>query len=240
MPSTAEPVLILFDVDLTLISTGGAGRRALLNAGRRLHGPAFHDQRVDYAGRLDQLIIADLLRVNGLPPTPDAAAAIAGTYRDLLARELTNGDAATLPGVRDLLAALAQRSDAVLGVLTGNFEPTGRAKLHACGLDPDAFSVRVWADDAHAHDPRRDQLPAVGRQRCHEVHGFHPPAHRTIIVGDTPHDVACAHANGCPCLAVATGHYSFAQLQDAGADHIVHDLTDTATLLAWLTSPKAP
>lgn len=249
--------LILFDVDATLITTSRAGIRALEMAGRELLGGGFTVEGTDFAGRLDPLIIADLLRANshlGAPPGADAAAALRDGYARCLERVLA--DPATrcgpLPGVVELLSALRARAAAgvTLGLLTGNFPETGRRKLRACGLDPDAFHLHVWADDARgsAHaPPSRDELAHVALARWARSLSLPGPwadppslARRAVVVGDTPHDVSCARAAGCRCLAVATGVYSEEALGRAGAHWVVPTLADTGRVLEMLLSDPWP
>ena len=228
-------MLILFDIDATLVTTSGVGRHAMAEAGRRLYGPAFTPDGVEFAGRLDPLILTDLLVRNGLEPTPDRQAAMRREYRNALLEGLrTPGVARALPGVRALIDALAGEGGVTLGLLTGNFEETGRLKLGACGLDADRFRVRVWGDDSPHEPPSRDHLPAVAFERYAGVLDGPVRADRVTIVGDTVHDVACAKANGCRSLAVATGSFAPDTLRSAGADAVLPDLSDVAAVVRWL------
>lgn len=225
-------MLILFDIDATLITTGGVGVRAMGDAGRELYGESFTEHRVEYAGRLDPLIIEDLLRDNGQAPTPANARAMREGYRRHLARRLVDAPARPLPGVTELLAALRLRSECTLGLLTGNFAETGSMKLRACGLDPEWFTIAVWGDHSPHAPPRREHLSGVGLSRYRERHGRVPG--RAVIVGDTPHDVSCALAGGCECLGVATGRFGLEELRRAGAHRTEADLSNTGAILAWL------
>ncbi len=228
-------MLILFDIDATLVTTSGVGRHAMAEAGRRLYGPAFTPDGVEFAGRLDPLILADLLTRNGLEPTPDRKAAMRREYRRALVEGLqTPGIARALPGVHAVVDALVGESGVTLGLLTGNFEETGRLKLGACGLDADRFRVRVWGDESPHEPPSRDHLPAVAMERYAGVLAGPVRADRVTIVGDTVHDVACARANGCRSLAVATGSFPSHTLRAAGADEVMADLSDVAAVVRWL------
>jgi phosphoglycolate phosphatase len=133
----------------------------------------------------------------------------------------------------DLLQDLEGRAGVVLGLLTGNFPETGAIKLRACGIDPDRFSLQVWGDQSPHVPPCRTHLPAVGMSRYRETHG-EIECGRVTVIGDTPHDVACALANGCRSLGVATGSFSSEELRRAGADHVVSDLSATQEIAAWL------
>ncbi|MFN0131564.1 MAG: HAD family hydrolase [Phycisphaerales bacterium] len=228
-------MLILFDIDATLISTSGIGIGAMLNAGRDLFGPDFTGDGVPFAGRLDPLIIRDLLLANGRAHTADHIAAMKLGYARHLARALeTPGIGRALPGVLDLLAHLRAQPRFHLGLLTGNFEATGAHKLRACGVEPDWFPIRVWGDESPHEPPARAHLPPVAMSRHAARTGSAIDPSRVVIIGDTPHDVECARANGCRCLGVATGSFSVEALRNAGADMALPNLADLAAVRAFL------
>ncbi len=228
-------MLILFDIDATLITTGGVGVLAMGDAGRELFGAGFDETRIQYAGRLDPLILEDLLRDNGLDTGAANLGAMRDGYRRHLAARLSSAPARALPGVMDLLGALAGRRDVTLGLLTGNFADTGAMKLRACGIDPAGFEVAVWGNESPLSPPRREHLPPVGIDRFRERRGRDP--RRTVIVGDTPHDVRCALENGCECLAVATGSFTAGVLRETGAQRVVSDLSSTREIVEFLVGP---
>lgn len=231
--------LILFDIDATLISTSGVGIRAMEDAGRELFGPAFASGKVEYAGRLDPLIVRDLLIANGQPPTPANIAALRAGYRAHLSQKLPACTTArALPGVPALLDALESADAAALGLLTGNYPDTGALKLRACGIDPDRFPISAWGDESPHDPPDRTHLPPVALARFQRRYNREADPSACAIIGDTPHDVRCAKAHGLRALAVATGMYSIDALRAAGADLAVPDLSDTPTVLDWLLEPK--
>lgn len=231
-------MLILFDVDATLITTSRTGILAMGEAGRSLFGDSFREDGVEYAGRLDPLIIADLLAAHGREADDRSMEAFRAAYRTALERHLLRpGVGRVLPGVPELLDRLAASRDVTLGLLTGNYPDTGAMKLRACGLDPDRFPVRVWGSDAASKPPAREHLPPVGIERYRALHGVDIDPGRVTIIGDTPHDVRCARVNGCRSLGVATGQFGVDALRDAGADHVVEDLSPTEEVASWLTSP---
>lgn len=231
-------MLILFDVDATLISTSRTGIHAMAEAGRSLFGDSFSADGVEYAGRLDPLIIADLLMMHGRDADERAMEAFRGAYRAALERNLLRpGIARALPGVLALLDRLADAPGVTLGLLTGNYPETGAMKLRASGVDPDRFAVRVWGCDSAHTPPSREHLPPVGFARYRELRGVEIDPRLVTIVGDTPHDVRCARVNGCRSLGVATGQFSAGALRDAGADHAVEDLSPTEDVASWLMSP---
>ncbi|MEM1329523.1 MAG: HAD hydrolase-like protein [Planctomycetota bacterium] len=226
-------MLILFDIDQTLLSVRGAGMRALGTAGSFLFGGRFETGTVDYAGRLDPLIVADLLRANGLEPTADRVRSLRAAYAEAFAQELDRlsrePTPLALPGATELVAALQREPGRTLGVLTGNYEETGTAKLLAAGFDMSSFSILVWGDQSPHEPPHRDHLPGVAMERWDES----DPS-RAVIIGDTPHDVRCARTNGMRCIAVTTGHSDAASLHDAGADLVLESLEDTEGVIAWM------
>lgn len=224
-------MLILFDIDLTLLRSTGAGLAAMAEAGTRVFGRELSREGLDTAGRLDPLIIADLLILNGIDPTPEHSARLRTAYAEALPRHL-EGNTRALPGAHELVDRLATETHLTLGVLTGNYEQTGLLKLAAAGFDPDLFRVRVWGDASPHDPPHRDHLPPVGIGQYEQLLGRLPP--ETVIVGDTPHDVRCGLKNGCRVLAVASGRTDAETLAAAGAHRVVDDLTQTDDLAAWL------
>src|SRR5688572_14013454 len=191
-----QTMLILFDIDATLIKTSGAGIRAMVSAARALFGESFAGaDGMDFAGRLDPLILRDLLSRNGIEPTPVHLRAMRLEYRFHLERALTAGIGFALPGVPALLEALGKRQGVALGLLTGNFEETGRLKLAACGINPDRFAVCAWGDESPCEPPTRDHLPLVAMGRYRARYGSEVAPSAVTIIGDTPHDVRCALAH---------------------------------------------
>ncbi|MCE7972965.1 MAG: HAD family hydrolase [Leptolyngbya sp. PLA1] len=232
-------MLILFDIDLTLLNTGGSGARSMLAAGRELFGPQFSTDGVPFAGRLDPLIISDLFTRGGVPPTAGAIAEFTSRYQRCLAHELARTPSCTaLPGVLDLITALDAHRLRVpalaLGILTGNFEPTGTMKLDRCGIPLAPFEVRVWGDHSPNDPPRRSDLVPVAMRRYESLRQRPLPPADVVVIGDTPHDVHAALSHGCRALAVTTGRSSSSELRDAGAHLVVPDLSDTSSISRWL------
>ncbi|MBS0187636.1 MAG: haloacid dehalogenase-like hydrolase [Planctomycetes bacterium] len=223
-------MLALFDIDGTLLSTDGAGMRAIEAAGRELFGPACHAHGVSFAGRLDPLIMRDMLANAGLAPTPDRLRAFRAAYERHMHetfREKFHGR--VMPGVQSLLEQLDRVPGLTLGLLTGNFEPTGLLKVRSCGIDTARFHVSAWGDDSPHDPPERKHLPPVAVQRYRQKNGRDP--RKVFIIGDTPHDVSCAKAHGHVAIAVATGKFSRAELLACGADHAFEDFSDSRAVL---------
>ncbi len=227
-------MLVLFDIDGTLLTGDGMGMRAMHEAGRGLFGGSFTADGVEYAGRLDPLILSDLLEANGVEATVDQRIDFRLRYSRALERELARRPARRLGGARELVDALLEDGSATLGVLTGNFPETGTMKLRSAGYDLEAFAVCVWGDDSPYDPPHRDHLPAVAAQRYAEARGGELASKSVLIIGDTPGDVGCAAANGHHCLAVATGRYAIGDLEGHGPTRALADLTDHAGVRAWI------
>jgi len=221
----------LFDIDGTILLAHGAGSRAMQRALRELTGTA-GPGGLHYAGKTDGQIVREAMRGSGFTDAEVDAAlpAILDRYLVHLDREL-DGEAdeppEILPGVRDLLAACHAHDEVVLGLLTGNLSRGAERKLRAVGLDPALFVIGAFGSD-HEHRPA---LAALARERATALLGREVDAASCVVIGDTPADVACAHAIGARAIGVATGNFSREALRACGA-HIVFDhLGDTAAAM---------
>lgn len=224
-------MLVLFDIDGTLLHSLSAGVHAMTTALRELHGTEPDFSKVEVHGRLDTLIWRDLAAAHGYPTCEASHERFRSTYSAHLERRLAERNTVQrYPGTLELVHAVHSHPDLVLGMLTGNYEFTGRLKVRHAGIDPDLFLVNAWAGDA----PDRRGLVPVAMRRHAERTGRAIAGDRVVIIGDTPADIDCAHASGARCLAVATGHFSLEALRAAGADLAVPDLGDTERLLAWI------
>jgi phosphoglycolate phosphatase-like HAD superfamily hydrolase len=225
--------LVLFDIDGTLMITGGAGSRAIHRACRTLFGEQFEWAPVT-VGRLDPQLFADLARHNGIDDPQSHHAAYYEQYLDALRAELAAAGAAgqikLMPGIAALLDRLAARSDVALGIVSGNYHAAAMLKLEAAGLQPARFEHCAFAEDGRA----RPDLVRAAIERCEQATGHAIRPGRVIVVGDTPRDIDAAHAHQCRSLAVATGRYDVAHLRQAGADRVAPDLADPTPLLAML------
>ncbi|RME70979.1 MAG: HAD family hydrolase [Planctomycetota bacterium] len=224
--------LLLFDIDGTLLHSGGAGRRALARALESVFGPTALE-RWPLAGKTDRQICREVLRAAGWDEQaierglPEALA----RYPALLEDELARGEPHTLPGVPALLARLRADSRYALGLLTGNVRAGAQRKLAAVGIAADAFCAG-GAFGCDAED--RNALPAIALRRAERAVGRRFAPHETIVIGDTPRDVACGRHAGTRTLAVATGPHDAAALTAAGADRVLPDLARTDAVLATL------
>jgi len=229
MSAASTRKLLLFDIDGTLILTGGAGSRAMARAFAETHGLVDALRHVDLAGRTDRIIMSDVLSAAGLPFEEHRLDEFRCVYcrflREELTRDVPSHPKGALPGVQALLDALAARHDIVLALLTGNFRESAEIKLAHFDLWR-YFSWGAFGDDAFE---RHHLLPiAIDRHRERdEPIG----AADVIIVGDTPHDIHCARAGGARVVAVATGNYDMSALRAHGPDTLLADLSDVDAFL---------
>jgi phosphoglycolate phosphatase-like HAD superfamily hydrolase len=230
--------LILFDVDGTLVSTHGAGSRAVRAALIEVFGETGPIDSYDFHGRTDPQIVRALMREAGFDDhaIDGRMDDVWGIYLQGLERELASPDANAhpLPGVIPLLDALHETGDDLVALLTGNIEPGARLKLGAVDLW-DRFDFGAYGSD---HE-RRDQLPAVAVRRAKERTGLEFAGRDIVIIGDTPFDVTCGEALGVRTVAVATGKHTTVELADAGADAVFHDFSDTAAVVGAITGTTA-
>jgi phosphoglycolate phosphatase-like HAD superfamily hydrolase len=225
--------LILFDIDGTLVTTGGAGMRAMNRAFAAMCGIDDALDGIPLAGRTDRVIVRDALaRVFPGEIADGWLDEFRNTYCGLLDEELAVGTRPgkrVLPGVESLLESLVTRADVRLALLTGNFARAARIKLGHFGLW-DFFSCGAFGD-THVD---RNALLDVALEAVQAREAISVPHARVYVVGDTPHDVACARAGGARAIAVATGIVSAEELQKSGADVVLPDLSNTRDVLCTL------
>ena len=175
-------MLVLFDIDGTLLKSQHAGVHAMLDAFHQLHpNHRFSFDGIDIAGRLDTLIYDDMTARHGVPGDAQSHDTFRETYTEHLGRRLAQRNTVVaLEGVAELVRALAGEPRVELGLLTGNYPATGRLKVRHAGLDPDLFRVNAFAMDGVT---RRD-LPPVALRRYAERHGSPLDPARAIIIGD--------------------------------------------------------
>jgi phosphoglycolate phosphatase-like HAD superfamily hydrolase len=225
--------LLLFDIDGTLMYSGGAGFAAMERALEERFGVRNATRGVVPHGKTDPLILREIFGSFGLPPGDEqfAIEELAETYERHLIEEMPTAPARLLPGVKELLMTLDQASDTMLGLLTGNLEPTARIKLERFDLNRH-FPFGAFGSD---HE-ERVRLPALAVERAEAIAGAAIGLGRHVhVIGDTPRDVACALDNGATAVAVATGSYSVDDLRAAGAHIVFEDFAATDDVAAVLT-----
>lgn len=221
--------LLLWDIDGTLIASGGAGMRALQVALRRVFGIDGSLADIDFAGRTDPWIMREVFRKFGLSETAGNFSRYFEGYIAALPAELANPHARVLPGVREILRSATAHGAIAQGLLTGNLRRGAQAKLGHHGLW-DHFAFGAFADDSE----HRNELGPHAVRRALERHGVEFAAENIWIIGDTPHDIACGKAIGARTLAVATGSASLENLRAHSPTAAIQDLSDTAAVLRLL------
>jgi phosphoglycolate phosphatase len=224
------PLLVLWDIDHTLIETRGVGSQVYAEAFAKVTGLPL-EKMPELAGRTEPVIFREALKVNGVEPDEDLyeqfAAEQARGYAAHLDELRARGRA--LPGAAEALRALSERSDVLQSVLTGNTRPSAEIKLRAFDLDRYLdFDIGAYGTD----DDTRANLVDIGRQRAAKAYGTNFDNGATVLLGDTPNDVAAAQAGGTRIIAVATGKDSAIVLAEAGASTVLANLTDTPAVLA--------
>jgi phosphoglycolate phosphatase len=229
--------LILFDIDGTLVLSGGAGARAMTMAAVEVFGGAWRDDSVPMAGRTDAWIVAQMAAARSVDDTGDVRARFHQRYISHLVREihLPGPRKGILPGVRPLLDALADRGDVHLALLTGNYHEGARVKLEYFDLWR-YFRSGAFGDESHD----RNALFNVALDRVVEDGGPRVHPSEVVIVGDTPLDVAVAKAGGARSLGVATGSYDEQALKESGADLVLTDFTNLEAVLRALGVAAGP
>lgn len=219
--------ILFFDIDGTLIDSGGAGKLAIETAFESELGLGPPTVPIPYAGRTDRAIVADILRHHNVDDSAGNIDRVLQAYLSHLPNCLAQRQGKTLPGVRLLLEKLVGRDDVVLALLTGNVAAGAENKLKYFDLYH-FFQCGGYADDLHD----RNDIARAARV-CAEKHVGRPFDESVTmwVIGDTPHDVTCGRVIGARVLAVATGSHTVDQLQSSTPDHVVSDLSDTAKIL---------
>lgn len=222
--------LVLFDIDGTLIDSGGAGTRSLDYAFRDLFAVNDAFRQISMAGKTDLQIIREGLAAHGINSDNGVVPEVIKAYIRHLGREIRNANKQLKPGIGEALDALsAMGSRIALGLLTGNIEEGARTKLEAFALNH-YFPAGAFGSD----DEDRNRLLPVARSRFELLLEREVDYKDCIIVGDTPRDVYCAKPYGAFCIGVATGPYQSDALVQAGADRVFETLADTGAFLKAL------
>jgi phosphoglycolate phosphatase len=214
--------LLLFDIDGTLVNTGGAGVQSLKATVRRRFDTEDDLHDIEIAGKTDRAIIRDILRKFDVAPTDENIVSFGREYIDRLPLWLSRTRGRVLPGIQVLLERLKRQRHVVLALLTGNLHEGARLKLQHYGLW-DFFEFGAFADDHHD----RNELGAFARQRAQAKHDHEFDAADIDVIGDTNHDIACGKAFGARTIAVATGSWSRERLQSCAPDFLFDDFCDT-------------
>lgn len=225
-------VVVLLDIDGTLLHAHGAGRMSFRRALTAVFGWDDDIAYIDFSGATDLDVLARILRHHGREAAPGEI----DRFFDRLAVELRTairGSPVTVyPGVRELLARLSADPRAVVGLVTGNTGRCARIKLEAAGLHGHFVLGAYGHEHADRTEIARLALDRARRHARDRVVG------ENWMIGDTPSDVAAAWAVGARCLGVGTGAHAPAALLQAGADAAVVDLSDVERILGILGLPR--
>ena len=227
--------LLLFDIDGTLVQTGGAGARAMVRAFTDVFGFFNGLGSLSMAGRTDAWIIAQMFLAHGLEPTAERHQAVHDIYVQYLSEEIVQPGPrkGVLPGVCQLLDTLASQDDAYLALLTGNFRRGAEIKLEHFDLWR-YFATGAFGDESYDRNGLLWTAMASVEQAC----GLTVRPADVVIIGDTPLDIAVAVAGGARSVGVATGSYDVDTLLASGADAAFPDLDDPERVLAALRRPR--
>lgn len=231
-------ILVLWDIDHTLIETRGVGGEIYAEAFRNVTGRPLGKMPA-LAGRTEPVIFREALKVNGVAdPAADLyerfAAEQARSYAKHADELRRRGRA--LPGAEDALRSLAKRDDVIQSVLTGNTRPAAEIKLRVFGLNGYIdFDSGAYGTE----DDNRANLVKAARQRASAIHGQQFSLATTVLIGDTPNDVAAGRDGGARVIAIASGSNTSAELAEAGADEVFEDLTHTDELLSAIYGGQA-
>jgi phosphoglycolate phosphatase len=221
-------VVVLWDIDGTLMRTPGVGVRAFVAAIEAVTGRTWEPQRLDFGGRTDPDIAALLLGSVGVKDASLVPAVLAALTREYAALDAElQASVRVMPGVAVALDSLGGRG-AVQTTVTGNLEAVARQKLAAAGLaDRLQLELGAFGSDVHAD---RSALVELSLSRVFAA-GTAVGRERVWVVGDTPRDLVAARAAGVQCLLVATGTYAYEELSVVGADAVLADLADVERFL---------
>ena len=213
--------LFLFDLDGTLVSTGGAGLRALEKAFKQIYNIENAPKSVSPAGKTDPAIFREILQNNlSRDPDPQEVGRISQCYLAHLESEMKGAPVKTLTGVRSFVEKVSNLAHIMVGLGTGNLERGARLKLEPAKLNP-FFSFGGFGSDAED----RAEVLKCGHKRAEKKKGREISPDQVFVIGDTPLDISAARRAGFKSVAVATGSYSMDQLQKGEPDYLLPDLS---------------
>jgi phosphoglycolate phosphatase len=222
--------LVLFDIDGTLLHSGGCGRAATRLAIQEVFGTIGLLDKTNFAGKTDWQIVLESLASTGI--NVEQVQPRLQTYNEAVARHLSqivdSFPVQACVGAAEVVRALRAHPETLLGLVTGNMPALVPIKLRAAGFDPDDFKIGAFGSEGW----KRAMLPplALERARIHAGRDFAPE--RIVIIGDTPGDIACARSIGARTVAVATGPFKVNELRAHHPDHLFESMADTEAVLA--------
>lgn len=220
---------ILFDIDGTLLSSSGAGGRAMYAAIKELHGADLPMGSVAFHGRTDRAIISDILKLANIEPTPSNFLAVKEVYLSILPKELDGVESRVFEGVMELLEKLESMPQVQVGLLTGNMADGAKLKLDHFNIS-DRFNFGAYGDEFHS----RNDVAADAYRRINNSGSTQVPSDKIWIIGDTPADIECARHINARVLAVSTGGFSRAELEPFNPDILLDNLVECESFLEEL------
>ena len=221
----------LFDIDGTLIASGGAGKAALEDGLAEAFGIPHAIEKLSLSGRTDRAIVRDLFTMYEIPETAENWQRLVAAYLRCLPQRLDSLKGHVLPGIVELLKTLSGRDDVLIGLLTGNVRAGACVKLGYFGLF-DYFTCGGFGDEHFDRDDVAREAIGEARQRVNGALQLD----RVWVIGDTPLDVRCARAIGARVAAVATGWHSTDELAAHSPDLLLTDLSDPTAFLERLVN----
>jgi phosphoglycolate phosphatase-like HAD superfamily hydrolase len=220
--------LVLFDIDGTLLTDGGASREAFRVALEEVYGYAGDLSRYDFSGRTDPQITHMVLRDAGLAPEEVEAAMprLWESYLEGLAQNAKPGRIRALPGIHELVSALDEHAHVTLALLTGNIEPGARVKLGGAGLNR-YFPFGAFGSDS----ADRTELPPIAVQRASEHAGIHLAGSDVVIIGDSIYDIRCGAPYDATTIAVASGRTPAETLRAENPRHFFESAEDLGAMM---------
>ena len=217
--------LLLWDIDGTIIATQGAGEAAMDLAMLEVFGINGRLNDIDYSGRTDPLLGRMVCEHYGVAKTPEKISAFVDSYVRNLASILEQKPATLLPGM-EVLEILGNRQDCLQGLMTGNVRAGGKCKLRSVNAWQ-YFQFGSFADNCFD----RNELGPKALKLASQQFGVVFAPDQVFVIGDTPRDIECGKVISAQTIGVATGKYSVEELDEAGADYVFEDLSDTVAFL---------
>lgn len=220
---------ILFDIDGTIMDSGGAGTRAMDTAFLELFSVRNAFETISMAGKTDMQILREGFELHTIEHSNGVIPEFYRIYAGYLKENMKKAAGHIKPGIREALRELRAQKEFILGLLTGNIEEGARIKLDFYGLN-DYFNIGAFGND----DEDRDRLLPIAVDKLFKKSSLRVSFRDCVVIGDTPMDVSCSKPYGAFSVAVATGPYSAAALSEAGADVVLNDLSDTEAFMSVL------
>ncbi len=220
---------IFFDIDGTLIDSGGAGSRALDLAFEETFSVREAFRNISMAGKTDMQILKEGMRLHRIDSPNGVVPAFFGSYIRHLKKNVCSGRGHVKPGITNALRSLSSGGSCRLGLLTGNIREGAMLKLKAFRLDT-FFEAGAYGDDSED----RNKLLPMAVDKLNKLTSLAVDFKDCVVVGDTPRDIECSKPYGALAVAVATGPYEYGVLKEAGADIVFEDLSDTDGFISAL------